>query len=328
MESEVLYEKESCSPAGTFELGGPLSWASGLSGAGRDVALQELGGALLEPGRPPPGVNGADDSDDSEDEDSAWFDSTKVRFVKCMIGFAICIVVSIIIGVVILIRIPWGKAAYDERLVGVVEQFSQGGWRVTTACLYKQFNNGPFSSGPQALGLIDQQYDHEGRSPDILFYHHQGNVLELTAPTNETRWLQITFNRKGLGFRYSPVPVPYDTLRYTKECYWKCGTVPRAHHNLTIFKAFLQSQKHEHYNGFLLNCLQFSKRLHDSLAPINVGCAPATLVNKATIASPRFPHEAFEARDFNASKSAEQDKVNLEADLAKLKAEAAAGTDT
>lgn len=319
MESEVLYEEESSSPGAAFELGGALSWATGLSSGGRnDVALQELGGALLLPGRPSPGASGDDDSDESDEEE--WLHSRKVRALKFIIGCTICVVVGLTIGVVILIRIPWGKAAYSEQLIQVVEQFANASWRVTTSCLYKQFNDGPFSSGPQALGLNDMQFSHEGRSPDILFYHHQGNVLELTGPNNATTWLQITFNRKGLAWRHSPLPQPYDTLRYTKECYWKCGTVPRAHRNLSFFQAFLVTQKHEHYNGFLLNCLQFSKRLHESLRPINLGCAPAELVDRAQLAAARFPHEAFEDPDFNESLSALQDEANWKEDAAKEKA--------
>lgn len=227
--------------------------------------------------------DGEDDADVAPSQNQDRFKS----FLTCYIWCAACTVTSIVLSALIF---PWGDAAYDAKLVERMNTFADGGVRISTSCLYKQFNNGLQSFGPYWLGLGGDQEDNSGRSPDILYYHHQGNMLELVAPDNDTEWLSITFAQWGLGWRLRKLMWPQDIIRYTKECYFWCGRVSPENGNLHKFSSWLESMREERYNGFRLNCLQFSQRLWDFLAPTDLGCAPADLVNSALLAKQRLEH--------------------------------------
>jgi len=188
---------------------------------------------------------------------------------------------------------PMGPRGLQQGLVDLMEGLGNSNITISATCLYKQYNNGPWWSDARSSGMNGRQRDGKGRSADIMYYHHQGNLLLLSGPGNLTRWMQISFNRFGLGYRVNPVPQVIDVLRYTKECYYWCGTLTRKKGAPKRFAEWLRNF-HEPYNGFLLNCLQFSQRVWEFFDADNLGCSPAHLVNEQQFAQEPFPkfHDA------------------------------------
>jgi len=145
--------------------------------------------------------------------------------------------------------------------------------------MYKQHNNGPGIS--VRLGLAYWQDDGKDASPDVLFYHHQGNLVEWLYPNNVTRWMQLSFNEKyGLMYFVMPTPALPDVIRWNKECFFWCGSVSPENGNPLRWRDWLESKRGVNYNGWWLNCLEFSQGLFDFFAPDNQGCMPKHLVDK------------------------------------------------
>lgn len=199
------------------------------------------------------------------------------RGCKCC---SICCVCVLTILIIVGFLVPWGKGVYNEDLKIKLRMLGQANSRVTSACMYKQANNGPGFS--VRIGTGYWQDDGKDRSADILYYHHQGNLLEWLHSDNTTEWMQISFNEKyGMMYFMMQYPMLPDVIRWTKECFIWCGTVSLEQGTPYKFIDWIDDNGHRRYNGFLLNCLQFSQGLFDFFAPSNVGCMPKKRLDMA-----------------------------------------------
>lgn len=291
------------------ELLAPIKWRRDSSGDAR--TLEACGRNLLEgheaATRSPRHAWGED-----SDGESLVPGSVRVKCAKC----AVCVCTTLLLGLLGLVVfgmvMPWGAAAYNQELVDILENFARRGIRLSSTCLYKQYNNGARWSGPKYLGMsAENAFEGRAASPDFVFYHHQGNLLEILEPNNKTSWMQVTFNRFGLSWRIIPSPAPYDTLRYTKECYLWCGSLQGQNGDPKRFAEWQRTMQEVHYSGFRLNCLQFSQQVWEFLAPTNVGCLPKHLTTEGTLLANRT---AEERRRVEAAEKEEARKKKEEED--------------
>jgi len=228
-------------------------------------------------------LNVRGDGNDSDPEfDDEALERCRRRCRKACKCFAIGTPIIVVIGLIIGFTIPWGHDGYNPKLIEFMNKLKEDGKIFTSSCLYKQYNIGGNFSGPEGLGLNVRHYNNKTqRSPDILYYHHQGNLMEISwgnRTSLETEWLQLSFNQRGLYWRITWLPIIHDTIRWNKECYAWCGSLSPEMGDPLRFQAKLREMQGRPYNGFLLNCLQFSTELFDALEPQNKGCMPKRMV--------------------------------------------------
>lgn len=189
----------------------------------------------------------------------------------------------LILAVIVGICVPWGESIYNHELVELLELWHVMNASFRSSCLYKQYNDGPGFFA--FIGLAGRNFDGRDRSPDVLWYHHQGNVLELLMPDNSSQWLIVSFNaRAGVKFLVLKRPSLSDVIRFSKECFIWCGTISPDRWSPKRFADCFRSHRQLRYNGFRLNCLHFSYWVFDYFKPQNLGCMPADAVSQGQLA--------------------------------------------
>lgn len=230
-------------------------------------------------------LNVEGDVDDSDAEiDYEKLERWRQRCKKVCKYFFNGFLVAAVIGLIIGFTIPWGNDGYAPKLDEFMDKLKKDGKVFTSSCLYKQYNIGANWSGPDGLGLnVRHFHNRTQRSPDIFYYHHAGNLMEISWGNGtylQTEWMQLSFNQRGLYWRITWLPLLHDVIRWDKECYLWCGRLSPEMGDPLRFQAKLREMQGRPYNGFKLNCLQFSKELFDDLEPRDAGCMPKPMVDE------------------------------------------------